>query len=225
LHVRFLVVGWLIPAASRLLREHWWQTSGCRIRRPEPNNPTAPKAQADARAGLAEARKSSIPIPAPVIEQAGKSFIEAAIRAPAAWDTAIQFVNYKSTIDAVGFKLPPQSELGKQLSPDLQAFAIKEFKGQRERTFIQDAAGRILGSVDYGVIVVKPSGSFVLDGMHIEHVVFYGGNIVYRGAVSTLLKDVAFYKSDFVIENTPQGRDLARRILSGPVVNFDASKN
>lgn len=55
--------------------------------------------QADAKGVLAYAKKESIQLPESVIAQGGQKFIEAAARDPKAWDVALDFVNYRSSMN------------------------------------------------------------------------------------------------------------------------------
>jgi len=60
------------------------------------SRPEKPENQAAAKQLLADAAQKSISIPPAILEQAGKSFIDAARKDPKAWD-ALDFVSYRSS--------------------------------------------------------------------------------------------------------------------------------
>ena len=64
-------------------------------------HPLVPQNQAAAKELLAQAKQKLIPpIPKPVVEQAGKIFVEAARTDPKAWEVASDFMNYRSILNS-----------------------------------------------------------------------------------------------------------------------------
>lgn len=90
-----------------------------------------------AKALPAEARQKAIPpIPAPVIEQAGKSFIEASHDDPKAWGVALDFVSYRSSQN----QEPPLDGYYPLHATDTPKVPISRF----EPTIVYGANGRSL---------------------------------------------------------------------------------
>lgn len=68
-------------------------------------------------------------------------------------------------------------------------------------------------------IVFDANVHFILDGLHLRHVVFRNGTIVYRGG-PLILEDVYFVNCTFSIQSTPVGRSLGNAILASEAVTF-----
>jgi hypothetical protein len=62
-------------------------------------NPKVPANQAKAVEIIAASRKSLKPLPQSVIEQAGKRFVDVAENDAMAWNTALTFVSYRTTLN------------------------------------------------------------------------------------------------------------------------------
>ena len=64
------------------------------------SNPANSENQAEARSLLATAKNESIPLPLPVVQEGGRKFIEASTDDPKAWGVALEFLSYRSSLNA-----------------------------------------------------------------------------------------------------------------------------
>lgn len=187
--------------------------------------PSEADSQARARAALEEARSTSTTIPAPAVEQAGKSFIDTSARAPGAWDTALQFVNYTSKIRSVGFSPSPKNLLEAPLDSKLRATIGQRGRvSEKDPSLVEWFSGGIKPVKNTtGTIILdgEGNGSFILDEVHVRHVTFYRSGIIYDGG-RVLVEDAGFLDCEFIIRNTPEGRALAKAILVDRSVTFDS---
>jgi hypothetical protein len=196
-------------------------------------NPTSPKAQAAAQANLAEAKKTSIAIAGPVIEQAGESFIEAAKTDPKAWGVALDFVSYRSSLNT------PNRPIGR-LEPippgSFTRYAILQSTGPRPEVkwlpppvpYKDGAIWDIIGQRPLPVDVeigaqwlFAKGGRISLDETHIRQVVFEGAEIHYSGE-RVILEDVIFINCTFVFDNNEPERKLGLALLDSSKINFEA---
>ena len=61
--------------------------------------PTDRKSQTDAREILATAKKDSLRLPVTLVQETGSSFIRASLNDVRAWDVALEFVAYRSSLN------------------------------------------------------------------------------------------------------------------------------
>jgi hypothetical protein len=69
------------------------------------SSPTNGKSIFEARALLNTARENAIKLPEDVVRDSGAAFIEAAAKQPGAWNTAVDFLNYRSTLNVYSRKV------------------------------------------------------------------------------------------------------------------------
>ncbi len=75
------------------------------------SSPPDPQNQADAKNLLAEAKREPVPLSVSIVEQAGDKFITAAKSDPKAWNVAMEFVAYRSSLNLA--EKPPDKFSGR----------------------------------------------------------------------------------------------------------------
>ncbi len=194
------------------------------------NNPITPSGQSDAKMILRQAREGQIQIPGPIVEQAGKSFIDAAKTESTAWDVALDFVSYRSLINSNFLPL-----LGKQRASYAFLAQIKPIKGAPSPLVLAAGSappGRAArfeplnpeviahDQDEAAYLIVDLHGfSVVLDNMRLKHVILKNAHVMYRGAPIDL-QDVTFVNCSFEFVRDDRGQQLAQAILATPAVNY-----
>jgi len=197
-------------------------------------NPTDPQNQADAKKVLSTAQAQAIPLSLPVVQQAGLAFAHAASADAKAWNVALDFISYRSSLNKSGH-------------PDNSTEPIPQGAGATHYTYVF-VPGRPHGEVKWGRpfvpadqaahwdnigvnlnenVKLQPSWLYVeggatsLDGEYIRHVVFKNVEIHYSGQ-PVILEDVTFVDCVFVLDNDVRGRQLAEQVLAASSVTFQA---
>ena len=85
------------------------------------SQPLRSENQSAAKALLAQARRISVVIPSTVVEQAGKSFIEAAKLNKNAWSVALDYVQYRTYLNSFKFSLPNTGLIPQDTHFDIQS--------------------------------------------------------------------------------------------------------
>lgn len=195
------------------------------------NTPSEPTSQAQAQAALAEARRTSAKLPETVIKQAGQSFIEAAAWEPTAWPVALDFLNYRSSLNPI----PPRPFSQVAVGPAETDYSINTVPGKPEPRMMylglvpQDQAARIepldaprKQTTEQGIAFLRPAGGAMnLDGIYLRHVVLDGVEVHYSGG-PVALEDVLFLNCTFILDNSERGRELGRQVLTQANVTYRA---
>jgi len=195
------------------------------------------KSQEEAKQLLKIAKTKAILLPDKVVEQAGKSFVEAAAnpnlspeRKQSAWETAIDFLNYRSFRDfdvAASFnQMEGEQTLTTKYSAEAPPGLPRPKVGVVGAVPIKQAAilEHIAQHINTGALgnqfVVVDGGNIVLDGFHLKHVVLRNVHVVYSGG-PVILEDVYFLNCTFDIKPAPNGQNFASNLLeSGVAINF-----
>jgi hypothetical protein len=180
---------------------------------------------------LEKARKTGIPIPIPVVADAGVSFARASKADATAWPIAIDLINYRSYLNTFSIVIPvgvPVNQLTTQYSladnPPGRArpqFSIPQIAVPKETSAILEPLGsqpdkdNPLGNA----ILLGTGGSMSLDEMHLRHVLLNGVEIHYSGR-PLVMEDVVFLNCTFVMDNTEPSRELAQAIAVDANVKF-----
>jgi hypothetical protein len=186
---------------------------------------------------ITDAQAQSIKLPTDAVEQAGEKLVAASTNEPAAWDAALQFVNYRSTYNSY-----PKSAEAKAFSP-AQKILVANF-------FIQNVPGKP-GPVEKNLTVpgvesksaaryeligqninknltkgpqklIFTGGAANIDGEDIEHVVFQNVEIHYSGK-PLILQDVIFINCIFVMENMRPARQFVQTLLASSPIDFETT--
>lgn len=163
------------------------------------------------------------------LEQSGKAFIDASLQTSSAWGAALDFIDYRSSLNtstrtANAVPVPPGSAsvfnvgspLGGKPLPVFSDFpvAVASNDGAQYETI-----GQSLNQEFSSAEVILTGGAVNIDNKHIRHAAFVNVEIHYTGA-PLILEDVVFINCTFLMDNTQLGRQLAQIVLSNPTVNF-----
>jgi hypothetical protein len=199
-------------------------------------NPPNVENQAAAKNILADAKRGSINLPLDIVEKGGEKFIQAAEHDPKAWDTALDFVSYRTELNPngppSGFGPLPKGKVwsygtngvgfipGKPI-PRLsysRNFGVPADKAARLDLIGKDAnAGIPVGPM----FLVMQGGAYSLDNHEIRSVFFDHVEVHYSGA-PLILENAVFIGCTFVMDNVANGRLLGIRLLSSNSVTFRA---
>ncbi len=206
-------------------------------------NPTEPHNIQEAKRILTQASAEKTAIPAEVVENAGKKFIEVAQKNPSAWDAVTAFLNYKSFLNVSlspstkGFTPIANSNL--QWSFDITFEKIADILANTTLVLgkhvpasdaaVMEKIGHTLNlnaKIGPAFLLVQgpavPQGiGFSLDGFRLKHVIFSNVRIIYNGGALDM-DDVYFVNCTFEVQRAPQGFKLADSILSHVAVGFHA---
>lgn len=195
--------------------------------------PHTPQNTAQVKTVLEEAKDSGNRLDPHVIEDTGKQFIDAATTNPDAWQAALAFLNYRSslitytrTVKTVSVPegsatvyemipvdskpLPQLSHIPTAVSPDDSArFEIIGRNLKQKLPF---------GSPELWLT----GGAVSLDNRYVRHVVFIGVEVHYTGR-RLILQDALFINCTFIFENTQLGRQLGQVLLASSPVNFETA--
>ncbi len=197
------------------------------------SNPERRGNQVEAREVLATARKSSLLIPPTVVEQAGDRFIEASSTDPGAWGVALDFVAYRSSLNAPSAPFDRNSAIPLTMNqvthynlhslPDKPQPSMQWLPPMVPREQAARCDG--IGEDQNANLVLQPSwllitgGTTSLDEMHIRNAVFQNVQIHYSGE-ALILENVVFINCAFVLDNNNPGRSLSKSLLASGRVTF-----
>jgi hypothetical protein len=196
------------------------------------NLPTDKKNIAEAKAVLDAAKRSAIKLPTNIVEQSGRAFIEAAAKEPAAWNVALDFLNYRSTLNVYDrtfnpVNVPAGSATAYDIGPDVAGkplpilmhvpFGVAPKDAARFETIGQNLNQQLqFGSAQ----LMLTGGAVSLDDKYVRHAVFVGVEVHYTGR-PLILQDALFVNCTFIFDNTQPGRQLGQVLLASSTVNFE----
>jgi|SRR5271157_2508491 len=184
------------------------------------SNPVNPQNIAEAKNVLTAATASKTNIDPSIVKDVGIKFVEASQKDPAAWDTALAFLNYKSSLDISAPNaptqianitttytvVPPPGEKPPEFY--VQEIAPKEQAAVLDHIGIDQNAGKPTGfRYIFGV-----GGAATLDGMQLKNVVFRNVHVVYHGG-PVIMQNVYFVDCVFDMERKPNGEGFANAFL------------
>jgi len=196
------------------------------------NTPQNQKSQNQAASLLGQAKLNGIRLPEPVIQYAGTRFIEAAETEPSAWKIALDFLNYRSTLNVYvrpvkAVNVPAGSETHFDIGPAVDGKPIPELAHIPIGVAPADAArfekiGQNLNqNLQFGSAqLILKGGAVSLDDKYARHVFFEGVEIHYSGK-PLILQDAVFSNCTFILDNTPYGRQLGQTLLASSTINFE----
>lgn len=209
-------------------------------------SPADPKSQQEAKAILAEARKTKL-LPVSTAAQTGTAFVDVSPGDPNAWNVALEFVDYLTSLNETppGQVYPSVSEaFGTRYRIDVpvingihQPIPEAYFFGsapnrpyllpQNEAARMEPLARPPKQTEPNGIGRFALRGGVIqLDGMYFRHVTLSGVEVHYSGD-KVLLQDVAFINCTFKFEDTPQARALATELLRNQarIADFRPTQN
>jgi len=190
------------------------------------SQPTNRQNQDAAKEVLAEAAQKTTPlIPAPVVERAGKSFIDASVSSPGAWAVATEFLAYRSRLNGFEFHLPAPRD--RSSAATTSYYVRAEADNPKSPTFFSFGGSVPQRDAFRAELIDKPvpneaelgrasflvaGGAIELDGMRYVHVLMTDVEIHYNGG-PVILTDVVFVNCRFVLGNDDRGRQFAQQDL------------
>jgi hypothetical protein len=197
--------------------------------------PNDQQSQAEAKTVLERAKKTAVRLPIEIVERSGTSFINAAKDDPKAWGVALEFVNYRSSINQEP-NTGPQPPIAITVNQATQFSFSGPTPGERSGMRLwrsgepvpieRSARAEQIGNPNNPAAEIGPSfllgreGTVLLDGYYFRQVVFTNVEIVYRGGVM-VLDDVYFVNCRFVMPNEDKSRRFGSQVLASSPVNFN----
>lgn len=191
-------------------------------------NPTDPENIKETEVVLSRAEKSNLRLKPDVVEKTAAKFLEAAGSSESAWQVAIAFADYRSTLT----NEPPLPPLNKhpeadtwygyavphgELSPQFSHYGIVPIS--RAAIFDKIGVNRNPGPIG-DAFLVGVGGTLYLDGTQARQAILRGTTIMYEGG-PVELENVYFVDCKFVINQSPNGRALAQALLTpSPAITF-----
>jgi hypothetical protein len=189
---------------------------------------------------LAEARSKAIPpIPPATVERAGASFIDASATQPTAWNVALDFVAYRTTLQenllaATNAQRLATTPVDIHLSGhyewnDVPGHGFPTITVGGDVPFYRAATAYLLSksNLDAGQargkeVILAIGGALSLDDMAMKHVVLRDVVVFYSGGPVDL-KDVIFVNCTFVLANSDTARRFATAVLASTKTSFMSS--
>jgi hypothetical protein len=194
--------------------------------------PIDKKSIAEATAILDTAKRSEIKLPTDVVEQSGNAFINAASKEPAAWNTALKFISYRSTLNVYvrtvsTVAVPEGAQTTFNLGPALNGKSLPQLSHVSAGVAPADAArfekiGQNLNQqLAFGSAqLILNGGAISLDDRLVKHAILAGVEVHYTGK-AILLQDVVFINCTFLFENSQPARQLGQILLASQNINFE----
>jgi hypothetical protein len=193
--------------------------------------PASPQSISEAGKILRTARTDKLQLDNQAIADSGKRFLEATKGNPDAWNTVLEFLNYRAYLNTVTVSLGPQEPLAK---PAETRYAVSK---DNIPTMLSMSTIGISKSADAPVLrnlsdpdlndnlptgpslLVVRAPTIILDNLYVKKIVIVDSHIIYRGG-AVVLDSVYFLNCTFEIEREPRGEQLAESILSGNATSF-----
>ena|SRR5579862_7432030 len=157
------------------------------------------------------------PISEPAIQEAGNSFLRAANASTDAWNVALDFAGYRTTLNSD--KATQGGRIVRTLYPGHKNGPLKggdnewvEITGYEKGIFLDGRIGD-----DPEMLIIDETGRPAAEWTNI---IFRNERLIYRGG-RIKLNHVLFINCSFEFSNVPQMQDLAKSILSNPVVSLN----
>ena len=191
------------------------------------STPDDPKSQGEAKKIIAEAQNSAIPLPQAVVEQTGKKFVDAGDVNSGAWQVALGYLRYRSTLNESSLASYHWAKVNDPYKSNL-AFRGNEMYITREtvpcsegsiQARIIDLPGSETGKCSEYILFLGGQVP-ALDGNHFKNTIFKNVKIAYEGG-PLILENVTFINCTFDLPK-PNARSiqLASAILELTSVTF-----
>ena len=201
-------------------------------------NPANPANQEEVKNVLAVAKKESISLPLPIIQEGGDRFIEASRESSNAWEPALQLISYRTVLNAHawpsnGFGPLPAGKTWSyeptnqamrvvgRLLPELlfsAGLGVPSAQAARLNLIGKDANADIPTGP---LFLILQGGSYRIDNQEIRSVFFKDVEIHYSGA-PLIIENVTFINCTFVMDNGANTRSFGRTLLASERIDFRA---
>jgi hypothetical protein len=199
-------------------------------------HPYNPQSMKETSHTLIHAEVENINLRPTVVESAGKKFLNAADGNPSAWNTTVQFLNYKSFLNV---SLTIESKNVLPVGTHLETrYNLRWPKGTTQARFSvsgavprdQAAQFAVMGLVDPDASIpigndwiIATDGAITLDNMLMKKVIFRNVQIFYEGG-PLIMHGVYFLSCTFNIIQSPNGQRFVLAALKpAPATDFEAS--
>ncbi len=202
--------------------------------------PQNPKSQTQAVSILKEAQRTATTLPESYVQRAGTRFVEVSQTDSSAWQVALEFVSYRSSLNVNSLDVGTARDIATTpLNADLEThyelsllpkgYSIGTITVGGDVPSEQAATMYKLTSnpPDYKSsrgkqVILIEGGAVELDQMFMRHVVIRNATVFYSSA-PMVLQDVVFVHCVFVMENKPDARTLALSVLAESSVSFHST--
>jgi hypothetical protein len=170
-----------------------------------------------------------------VVSDTGKRLVSASDHNSAAWDVALQYADYKSTLNDGSPSLPKFDTPGEQFEdyypqvipsgysiPDMKHYGIAPKESEAQFMVIGHDPNK---NLKYGIALLSvEGGGLVVDGMQIRNVVFRNVHVVYRGGI-VVMSNVYFVGCTFEMQRNNNSLLFADSVLgSDPATSFSVDQ-
>jgi hypothetical protein len=195
------------------------------------SDPANPESIKEARNVITAAAANRTKIDPIIVKDVGTKFIQAGLNNPDAWNTALAFVNYRSTLNVYVRPVKTVSvpagagtnyDLGPRVDgkPSPQGSHIPIPVAAKDAARFETIGKNLNQQLQYGSAqLILTGGALSLDDRYVRHIVFQGVEIHYSGR-PLILEDAIFTNCTFVLDNTPTGRQLGEALLASSPISF-----
>jgi hypothetical protein len=193
----------------------------------------------DTTRALIHAETGKIKLQPSVVEHTGRRFIEASVENPHAWETAQQYLDYRSFLNASFVPSPSKLTVWKDsryqanvnIKPNpvpsehlpVRAFSVffaGGYVSPQNSARLESFGNPQSESSGIGVFVIDGGADIVgLDGTYMKNVIIRNSEVEYDGGPVSL-ENVSFVNCKFHFQRTPLAIDLGKSILMSAMVSF-----
>lgn len=183
----------------------------------------------EAQTVLRSAQNSKVQLATDTIAETGKRFVDATKSNPGAWDAVVAFLNYRTYLNSITVPMPPQLQ-------NVTALTSYKIPAENGRIGVMKTSGvskypdvaqfRLITASDLNAqlgvgpsYILLESSDIKLDGLYVQRMIFINSHISYRGGPVSL-DNVYFLNCTFDIDRRPNGQELTKKMLAGPITNF-----
>lgn len=192
-------------------------------------NPASPQSMKEAKEALQRSGNENVQLKPGVVQRTGVRFVQAARTEPRAWDTALDFLSYRTSLNPNLVAYANAAQIATTSSspefvthyqaniPPGYANPDATVGGNVPADLAADIHFLNKPSYNEGQqrgrqVILLENGGFTLDGLFLRSVVFRNVTIVYSGG-PVQLENVIFVNCTFVMQNGAQQRNFADAIL------------
>lgn len=193
----------------------------------------------EARVVIESARNARLRIDPALVQRTGDRFVNAAEQTPDAWNTALAFMNYRSTLNAnlvpkLGNPNPaeggytakfmirtPSGETGEETATtyNVHRYGTAPPQSSARMELLNQPESKSSGNQFLVFQSYRPDNSLVLDNMYMRNVIIQNSSVTYLGG-PTHLDHVYFVNCTFDVAVINNGREFANTMLASAPIDF-----
>jgi len=187
--------------------------------------PIDPASIGETQALLMKAMDAHVRIAPSLVESMGKRFIDASSQNPSAWNAALQFVNYRSSLNSSFPSLPDTTNepafrdkyvINIPTGEERPKFSLKGFvSANRAAQTGYIGEDRNEGLTSGPAWIVMEGGEVGLDGIQLRNVILHNVEVSYYGG-PVIMQNVYFVNCTFKMTIHRQTQNLALALLYSP---------